>query len=282
MSSRRARRRRDAVVRILLLIGALVAFLAPLAWTALASIGVLPDNVTSPPSLKGPITLDHFREVGVAEPTFWQELMTSTAAAACATALAILCSFLAAFGLARSRFIGKPLLTEGFLVLASLPAMAYVIPLSDLMRRVHLADTFAGVVLTEAAVMTPLAVYVLHGALRQLSPEWEEAAVLDGAGLFRMLREVVLPLSAPTVAATAIVLFVLAWNLLLVPLVLTSGEIKTIPVAMMDFFTFERELDWPTAAAALVISLIPVAILGGVFHRVLERFSLDARPQDIG
>jgi len=277
MRTLRARRRRDAIIRILLLTAALVAFLLPLTWTVLASFGSLPDNSTRPPSWKGPITFDHFREVGIAEPSFWQELATSTAAAACAAALAVLCSFLAAFGLARSRFAGKSLLTEGFLVLASLPAMAYVIPLSDLMRRAHLADTFAGVVLTEAAVMTPLAVYVLHGALRQLSTEWEEAAVLDGAGLFRVLGEVVLPLTAPAVAATAIVLFVLAWNLLLVPLVLTSGEIKTVPVAMMDFFTFERELDWPTAAAALVISLVPVAILGGVFHRVLERFSLDAR-----
>jgi len=276
MSSSRARSRRDAVLRILLLFGALVAFLLPLVWTVLASFGLLPDNATRPPSLKGPITLDHFREIGISEPYFWQELITSTAAAACATVLAIVCSFLAAFGLARSRFAGKPLLTEGFLVLASLPAMAYVIPLSDLMRRGHLVDTFAGVVLTEAAVLSPLAVYVLHGALRQLSVEWEEAAVLDGAGLFRVLREVVLPLSAPSIAATAIVLFVLAWNLLLVPLVLTSGEIKTVPVAMMDFFTFERELDWPTAAAALVVSLVPVAILGGVFHRALERFTLDA------
>ena len=277
MRSLRARRRRDAVIRILLLTAALVAFLLPLTWTVLASFGSLPDNSTRPPSWKGPITFDHFREVGIAEPSFWQELATSTAAAACAAALAVLCSFLAAFGLARSRFAGKSLLTEGFLVLASLPAMAYVIPLSDLMRRAHLADTFAGVVLAEAAVMTPLAVYVLHGALRQLSTDWEEAAVLDGAGLLQVLGEIVLPLVAPTVAATAIVLFVLAWNLLLVPLVLTSGEIKTVPVAMMDFFTFERELDWPTAAAALVISLVPVAILGGVFQRVLERFSLDAR-----
>jgi ABC-type glycerol-3-phosphate transport system permease component len=278
MSSSRARRRRDAVVRILLLFGALVAFLLPLVWTALASFGLLPDNVSRPPSLKGPITLDHFREIGIAEPTFWQELTTSTAAAACATVVAIVCSFLAAFALARTQFAGKRLLTEGFMVLASLPAMAYVIPLSDLMRRTHLVDTFAGVVLTEAAVLAPLAVYVLHGALRQLSAEWEEAAVLDGAGLFRVLGEVVLPLSASSVAATAIVLFVLAWNLLLVPLVLTSGEIKTVPVAMMDFFTFERELDWPTAAAALVVSLVPVAILGGIFHRVLERFTLDAGP----
>jgi multiple sugar transport system permease protein len=277
VNSLRARRRRDAAIRVLLLAAALAVFLVPLAWTAMASFGLLPDNSTRPPSWHGPITLDHFSEVGVAEPTFWQELATSTAAAACAAGLTILCCFLAAFGLARSRFAGRHLLTQSFLVLASLPAMAYVIPLSDLVRRAHLADTFTAVVLAEAAVTAPLAIYVLYGALRQLPPEWEEAAVLDGAGLFRVLGEVVLPLAAPSVAATAIVIFVLDWNLLLVPLVLTSGEIKTVPVAMMDFFTFERELDWPTAAAALVISLVPLAILVGIFHRVLERFSLDAR-----
>ncbi len=274
MRSLHAHRRRYAAVRVLLLVVAITGFLTPLAWTLLASFGLLPDNSTRPPSWAGSITLDHFREIGIAEPTFWQELATSTAASACAAALTIACSFLAAYGLARSRFAGEGLMVQGFLVLASLPAMAYVIPLSDLMRRAHLADTFAGIVLTEAAVTAPLAVYVLYGALRQLSPEWEEAALLDGAGLFRVLGQVVLPLAAPSVAATAIVMFVLDWNLLLVPLVLTSGEIKTIPVAMMDFFTFERELDWPTAAAALVVSLVPLAILAGVFHRALERFSL--------
>ena len=280
MTSLRAQRRRDAVTRVVLLSAALAAFLLPLVWTALASLGLLPNNSTRPPSWKGSVTLDHFTEVGIAEPTFWQELATSTASAACAASLTVGVSFLAAYGLARSRFPGERLLTQSFLVFASLPAMAYVIPLSDLMRRAHLVDTFAGVVLTEAAVTAPLAVYVMHGALSQLSPEWEEAAWLDGAGLFRVIGEVVLPLAAPSLAATAIVLFVLDWNLLLVALVLTAGEIKTVPVAMIDFFTFERELEWPTAAAALVISLAPVALLVGFLHRVLGRFSLDAQRFD--
>src|SRR6266851_4682338 len=85
------------------------------------------------------------------------------------------------------------------------------------MRGAPLADPLAAVVLTEAGLLPPLPVNVFNGALRQLSTDWEEAAVLDGAGLLRVLGEVVLPLVAPTVAATAIVLFVLAWNLLLVP-----------------------------------------------------------------
>jgi ABC-type glycerol-3-phosphate transport system permease component len=131
--------------------------------------------------------------------------------------------------------------------------------------------------LSEAAATAPLAVFVLHGAIAQLPTEWEEAAVLDGAGLFRVIGRVVLPLVAPSIVATAIVLFVLDWNMLLVPLVLTSGDIKTIPLGLSDFFTFERELDWPTAAAALIVSLAPVAFLAAIFHRVLSRFSVDLR-----
>jgi ABC-type glycerol-3-phosphate transport system permease component len=164
---------------------------------------------------------------------------------------------------------------QAFLVLASLPAMAYVIPLSDLMRRVALSDTFVGVVLSEAAVSAPLAIYVLYGALGQLPTDFEEAAWLDGAGVLQVVVRIVIPAAAPAVSATALVLFVIDWNLLLVPLVLTSGEIKTVPVAMSDFFTFERELDWPTAAAALILSLLPVAVLVAVFHRVLDRFALN-------
>ncbi len=269
MTTLRTDRRRSAV---LFLAGA--GFLLPLVWTALASVGVLPDNSTHPPSWSGPLTFEHFSDVGVAEPGFWEELVTSTVSAACATALAIAVAFLAAYCLARTPFSGRRVVTQTFLVLASLPAIAYVIPLNDFMRRVHLADTLFGVVLAEAALTAPLAVYVLHGSFAQLSTEWEEAALLDGAGLLRVVGQVVLPLVAPTVAATAIVLFVIDWNLLLIPLVLTSGDVKTVRVAMSDFFTFERELDWPTAAAALVASLLPVALLVAAFQRILRRFML--------
>ena len=264
-----------ARLRLAVLLMVCGLFLLPLAWTVLAAFGLVPDNSTRPPSWVGAVSLEHYAEVGVAEPAFWQELATSTGAAICGVLVTIAASFPAAYALARTRSRTETRLAPVFVVLASLPAMSYVIPLSDVMRRAGLVDTFAGVVLSEAAVTAPLAVYVLHGAIRQLSVEWEEAAVLDGAGLWRTLVQVVLPSVAPTVAATAIVVFVIDWNLLLVPLVLTSGEIKTVPVAMSDFFTFERELDWPTAAAALVMSLLPVAVMVALFHRAVQRFRLD-------
>ena len=246
----------------------------PLVWTVLAAFGVTPDNNARPPSWTVHPTTDHFLEIGVAEPTFWQELATTTAMSLGATLLTMLASFMAAYSLARSRSRGAELSALVLLVLASLPVMAYVIPLSDLMRRTHLIDTFGGVLVAAAATTAPLATFVLFGAMTQLPVDFEEAAVLDGAPLTRVLLQVVLPSVLPTLAAVAIVIFVLDWNMLLVPLVLTGGDVKTVSVAMSDFFTFERELEWPTAAAALVVSLLPVAVLVGIFHRLLGRFRL--------
>ena len=81
------------------------------------------------------------------------------------------------------------------------------------------------------------------------------AAIVEGANLMKLLGSVVLPAAGPVVAATAIVLFVLDWNMLLVPLVLTGIDVRTLPVILTDFFTLEREVDWPTAAAKTVVTV---------------------------
>ena len=270
----RAQRRRSEGVRAILLGAALVVVLLPLIWTALAAIGIEPNNNSSPPSWVVAPSLDHLTEVSVVEPTFWQELATSVGVSAAAALLATGLSFLAAYGIARSMSPALRRLSPGLLVLASLPVMAYVLPLSDLLRRVGLLDSLPGLTLAETAATAPLAVYVLSAHLVGMSRDTEEAARLEGANLSTLLWSVVLPAAAPIVAATAIVLFVLDWNMLLIPLVLTGIDVRTLPVILTDFFTLEREVDWPTAAAALTISLVPLLILVGVLHRLLERFSL--------
>ncbi len=275
----RVRGRGDGALRVLLLGTALIVVLVPILWTGLAAIGIQPNNNTAPPSWVVRPTLDHLAEVSVVEPTFWQELATSIGVSACAAGLASALAFLAAYGLARSGGRTGRRLSPGLLVLASLPVMAYVLPLGDLLRRVGLLDTLAGLTLAEGAATAPLAVFVFHGYLITRSRECEEAARLDGASLIGLLRNIVLPDAAPIVAATIIVLFVLDWNQLLLPLALTGINVRTMPVVLTDFFTLERELDWPTAAAALTISLVPVIILVGLAHRLLERFSLTSGPR---
>jgi ABC-type glycerol-3-phosphate transport system permease component len=270
----RAQRRRREGIRAVLLGAALVVVLLPLLWTALAAIGIEPNNNSSPPSWVVAPSLDHLAEVSVVEPTFWQELATSVGVSAAAALLATALSFLAAYGIARSMSPALRRLSPGLLVLASLPVMAYVLPLSDVLRRAGFLDTLLGLTFAEAAATAPLAVYVLSSHLAGISRETEEAARLEGASLSRLLRSVVLPDAAPIVAATAIVLFVLDWNMLLIPLVLTGIDVRTLPVILTDFFTLEREVEWPTAAAALTISLVPLLVVVGLLHRLLERFSL--------
>lgn len=278
----KVRRHRDGWTRSVFLAVALLVVLVPLAWTASAAIGIQPNNATSPPSWIVRPTLDHLAEVSVVEPAFWQELATSVGVSAVAALLSAAISFLAAFGLARSGGRAARRFTPGLLVLASLPVMAYVLPLSDMLRRLGLLDTLPGITFAEAAATAPLAVYVFYAYLVGASRECEEAARLDGAGLSSLLRDVVLPAAAPIVGATLIVLFVLDWNQLLIPLVLTGINVRTLPVVLTDFFTLERELDWPTAAAALTISLVPLLMLVTLFHRFLERFSIaGATPREM-
>jgi multiple sugar transport system permease protein len=247
--------------------------IVPLMWTLLASAGILPNNNIFPPVWTTTPTFSHYIEVGVTDPSFLPSVLTSLAVSASTTLLTITVSFLAVYALAHSRFRGHDLLVQSFLILASLPVISYVIPLQNTLRILHLYDTFAGLLLSETALFAPLAAYVLYGYFSQTSGDIEDAARLDGAGVYQTLRWIILPMTASSMAATAIIVFVLSWNQLLLPLILT-GRVKTIPTHMMDFFTFERELEWPVAAAALIVSLLPIGVFVVLAHRLLEQFHL--------
>ena len=267
--------RRERSVRRAIFLGIVIVLcLLPLIWTLLASLDVQANDSFSPPTWTLPPTLDHYEEVGVAEPEFLPELLTSAGLAAATTLLTIIIAFLAAYSLARSRFRGRNLFVQSFLILASLPVISYLIPLRNVLDVLRIDDTFAGTVLAETALYAPLAAYVLYGYCKRLSAELEESASLDGATPLQIIWRVVLPMVVPGVAATAIIVFVLSWNQVLMPLVLTA-RLKTVPTAMIDFFTFERELEWPTAAAALIAWLLPLGIFVALAHRLLEQFSLN-------
>ncbi len=247
---------------------------APLLWTVLASAGVIPDNTVYPPQWLWPPTNENYLGI-VNDPNMLRELATSVGIAVATTLLAVFVSFLAAYSIARAAFRGKNVLLQCLLILSSLPVVSYVIPLRAMMLFSHLYDTFPGIMLSESALYAPLAVYVLHGYLAHLPRDIEDAARLDAANLGQILRQVVAPAIAPGLAAVAILIFTLSWNQLLLPMVITGRHIQTIPVMLSDFFTYERELEWETAAAALVVSLIPLLVCVAAAHRALEHFSLN-------
>ena len=268
------RRHRSDVLRTVVIAAAVIACLLPLVWTLLASFGIHPDASRTPPTWVGSSTLDHYLEIGAARLQYVSKLLTSIALGVLTTFVTVLVAFPAAYGLARSSFRGREIAVQALIVLASLPVIAYLIPLRETLHALRLYDTLLGAALAEVGLYAPLATYVLHGYLRHSPMDIERAARLEGATTAHVLWRIVLPVVGPGVAATAIVVLVMSWNQVLMPLVLTLN-VKTVPVSMIDFFTYERELEWPTAAAALIASLAPIwAVVIGA-HRFLERFSLD-------
>ncbi len=268
------RERASNVLRFAVIGAALIACLLPLIWTLLASFGLHLGASGSRLIWVGGPTWAHFLEIGAARLAFIPRLATSTALGALTTLLTMLVALPAAYGLARARFKGREILVQTLVVLASLPVIAYLMPLRETLRALHLYDTLPGTALAEVGFYAPLATYVLHGYLRRSPLEIEQAARLEGASVGLVLWRIVLPAIAPGAAATAIVVLVMSWNQVLMPLVLNLG-VKTVPVSMIDFFTYERELEWPTAAAALVASLAPIWALVFAAERVLGRFRLD-------
>jgi multiple sugar transport system permease protein len=259
-----------------LLTGVVLSILLPLLWTLLASLGVQVTNSVSPPTWTLPPSLDSYFEIQGEQTFFWQELLTTILLSGLTTLLVIFVSFLTAYVLARTRWRFRGVIVQSCLILGSLPAISIAFPLSDILRYLHLYDTFPGVVLAETALFAPLAVYILHGYIGQLSTHLEESAYLEGAGLLTVLKDIVLPFISSGVIATGVIVFVLSWNQFFLPLLLTSIRVRVIPVMMRDFFALEREFEWTIAAAVLIVSLLPVSVAAAVAHQFLERFQFPA------
>lgn len=164
--------------------------------------------------------------------------------------------------LGRYQFPGKKLIIVAFAVTVFLPEGYTIIPIFELVNRLGLANTLAGVTLAQAGGAHVVMVLLFAGYFAQLPKELEEAAVVDGAGFLRVFWEIMLPLAKPIVATTIILQFMHSWNAFLQPLVLTLSrpDLRTLAVGIYafqgEFFT-----DWSGMAAAATISLAPIVIV---------------------
>jgi ABC-type glycerol-3-phosphate transport system permease component len=153
------------------------------------------------------------------------------------------------------------------LAVSMFPQISIVSPLYLLLRELGLIDTYPGLVFPYVTFAMPLTVWLLVGFFRQLPAELEEAARVDGAGRLRSFREIVLPLSAPALATTAILSFIYCWNEFLFALSFTLGpERQTVPVAIA-LFRGQYQVPWGEVLAAAVVATAPVALLVLFFQR---------------
>ena len=260
------KRRAASALRNLALGVVLAAILLPFYWSLVASVTPEARLFEGLPAFPLEPVLDHYRAL-VTERAFWLPVRNSIVVAVSTTALCLLLGSLCAYALARLRFPGRTSLLAFVLAVSMFPQIAIVSPLFLLLRALGLINTYPGLVFPYVTFAMPLTIWLLVGFFRQLPKELEEAAWVDGAGRLRTFVEVVVPLSAPALAATAILTFVYCWNEFLFALSFTLGpERQTVPVAIA-LFRGQYQVPWGQVLAAAVVSTTPVALLVLVFQR---------------
>jgi ABC-type glycerol-3-phosphate transport system permease component len=250
-----------------LVIGTLLAaMLFPLYWAVIASFTPESRLFALPSLIPRALVLDHYRALFGGR-GFWTPIRNSLIVAGATTFLAVLLGGVCAYALARLNFRGKAPALALVLAVSMFPQISIVSPLYLLLREVRLLDTYAGLVLPYLTFAMPLTIWLLVGFFRQLPRELEEAGLMDGAGRLRILREIILPLSWPGLATSAILTFLYSWNEFLFALSFTLGpERYTVPVAI-TLFRGQYQVPWGQILAAAVVATLPVAAIVLVAQR---------------
>jgi raffinose/stachyose/melibiose transport system permease protein len=206
-----------------------------------------------------PPTADNYHEV-LTGGNLATAFGNSAVITACSVVLTLFIASLAAYGISRIPGWKGVLLLGLFIAGMSVPTQANMIPQFVQFGQIGLLDNQVGLILINIVSTLPVAVFILGGFMKTLPSGLYEAAEIDGAGPWRTYVSIAMPLSAPSLAATATFLFVMHWNELLYPLMFISSDEKaTLPLALLRF-QGEYFTNYPVLFAGVVLSSIPIVI----------------------
>ncbi len=201
---------------------------------------------------------ENYRQVFEKVP-FARYYYNSLLVAVLVTAGQLLTSSMAAFAFSRIQFRGRDRLFFAFLATLMVPGSVTIIPTFILFSSLGLVDHLAALILPP--MFGAYGTFMLRQFFMGIPNELEEAAQLDGCGLWRIYWNVILPLSGPALATLGVFTFMGNWQSLLYPLVLIhSDHRKTLPLGLLHFVDFNAA-DWPRLMAASLLSLVPIILI---------------------
>ena len=251
-------------------LGVVIAWsLAPFLWQIITSlktgeeIAALP--VTYFPSAPN---LRNYQALFTRKP-FAQYLFNSFFISSASTVLCVGISALAAYTFARLNFRGSPTLLTALVVISFFPTIVFFFPLYEIVRAAGLANHPLALIIPYTTFNLPFSILVLTTFFRGIPLEIEEAAKMDGFGRWQILRRIILPLAAPALATTAILVFIFAWNEFLLALTfMTNDRMKTVTAGIAALSgTTMHELPWGPIAASIVVSTLPLVLLVVICQR---------------
>ncbi|WP_119696887.1 carbohydrate ABC transporter permease [Microbacterium halotolerans] len=202
---------------------------------------------------------------------FPQKLWNSFFISGVVAVVAVVVSVLNAYAIGIGRVRGRVPLILVFLLANMLPQEVLLYPLYTIFRAVGLYDNVWSVIITFVVIQSAFGTYLLASVFGTFPKEIIEAAALDGAGRWRTLWRVIVPISRPTLGVLMVFFFIWTWNEFLIPLTfLISGENQTVPVAI-SVLQGDRLMDVTTTSASALLGLLPTLIFFLIFQRTLSR-----------
>lgn len=265
---------RDALLSLVAVAAAMV-FLFPIYWALSQSLRDPLETFTVAgfgiPFLDFEPTLANWQDQ-LAIPETRRALVNSTVIATGASLLALLLGTPAAYALARFRFklIPNRDLTVWFLSQRVLPPVATVVPFYLVMRTLGLLDTPLALILLNATFILPFVVVIVRQTFLDLPRELEEAALVDGASFWGAFWRVALPLAAPSIAASGLIVFSFAWNDFILAITIASREAITVPMHMAGAVDTRGVQFWFMSVRAM-IAMIPPVIVALLAQRYIVR-----------
>jgi multiple sugar transport system permease protein len=259
---KRARREQFGVgVRLLLLLPVLIFVLFPFYWILITSFKTdLQIQRFASIFFPSPWTLEQYRSL-LLETPFLTWFRNTVFIATVSTLISVVLAALAAYALARLRFLGSRVLTTLLLITYLLPGTLIFIPLYQTLTQLGIINTYAALIVTYPTFLLPFATWVMLGYFRSIPVELEEAALIDGANRLLAFWRITLPLAAPALLSVTLFAFTNAWNEFLFAFVfITSEQLKTLPVGL-QLLVFGDVYPWGQLMAASLLMAIPVMLV---------------------
>ena len=250
-------------------IAAIVVYcLAPFYWMVVSALR-RPSDQFSNSIIPNPVSLENLKAAFSPGNGFARGLLNSLIVAGTTTVLTLVIGIATAYALARLEFRGKGFALAVIIATSMFPGIAVVVPLRQVFTNIDWINSYQAMIIPSLSFSLPLAIWLLTAFFKQMPFELEEAAQIDGATPAQAFRKVILPLAAPGVFTTAILVFISAWNEFIIAVsVVNKSEFKTANVIVSQF-TGQTQFDQPygTQMAAGVLVTVPLVIAVLLFQR---------------
>ena len=245
-----------------------LGFFFPVFWMVLTAFKQEVDAYTTTPKFFFVPTLDEFR--AVFDQGVGTSLLNSLMATGISTIFVLALGIPAAFALSLRPVRKTKDALFFFLSTKMLPIVAAIIPLYVIVSNIGLLDNIWALIILYTSMNLPIAVWMMRSFFLEVPGELLEAASLDGASTWRSVREVILPLVSPGIAATALICVIFAWNEFFFAVNLTAVQAQTMPVFLVGFIAGEG-LYWAKLCAAATMAALPVVLAGWIAQNQLVR-----------